>query len=913
MTPQLLIIKIQSLTSGTAKFELGQLKLLASEYQKLHEQCAKRLEQCTSLIKTNRDYLALELVESEPPLLDTISAISFEELPKWDKLCKEYGIDTCPPFDDFQIDLLQSLYTKDIGQTHPLYRDYRRAMRMHNYKNALKVIGTISRINSQDYEIRQEYLRLLNSEIEKAFKKLKEALKNKNKDEILKFYAFLETHKNDFNQEEKDWESISDSVKLIKKDDALKNKTEILKEISELDAEKQWALVLEKIQELKFIEAEYDLKSDESQTELIAQKQSIVDERKKASDLAKLKLITTEETKNALANENKKSTARARLNAYKKFDEKSDLLDKETAKKLNARMGTLRNVMLIKLSFQALCLACIAGAGTYGALYVKNEIQAKERLHQASIRLAQISSNASIDNIKAALDLYKKDYAEFLDTNELTLTQIATKIEQQEEYKSIADSILAKLNSALTEGASLEKTAEINANITSLEDTIKLMLRDDINLYQLKLDSFKTKYNTNLTAIEAEYNAKLKDYLSKTESLIKNIDFDLSTETMQDLAKSREYLDATKKLIEDNSKFFTLHNMDKIKLDDLSLSQLEFEAKINDFLDIKKLLADTLNVDEYFTTLEKLQREVELSNTLKGALASVLSKKQELKYGKGVENFSDEEINNANNISKLSLLESLPSALLELSEVYVYDNGVSTAYTQGALKETKNTWTGGYEIVQRGKEFTPRGTTVFITKNKLSQGNRISKDEIYTNERLSKEAQFINSLHEEKHSLLKLINLIYESDTDPLFKLWFEGEIFNLAMANNTESGLLYSPTAQARAEQVAKHKIGISSLSWLRNDPIKKKEINYSLYSGKLIDLENDAMQKLESTKAVINSKVNLVGFADENGELNIDLKDYAKAKIYAIDRQGKEILLVEDGILLTKAMPFSPLVLRD
>ena len=86
MTPQLIILKIQSLLGGHSGLSTMDKRALAMEYFRLCSQTQSALEHCVALIKSGRDYAALQFAESGK-LLDSINVLTFAELPAWRDFC----------------------------------------------------------------------------------------------------------------------------------------------------------------------------------------------------------------------------------------------------------------------------------------------------------------------------------------------------------------------------------------------------------------------------------------------------------------------------------------------------------------------------------------------------------------------------------------------------------------------------------------------------------------------------------------------------------------------------------------------------------------------------------------------------------------------------------------------------------
>ncbi len=135
-------------------------RALAAEYAELCARAALRLEQMVPLIRTGQDYAALQIAEAPPPVLDLVRQLSFAEVESWRAFCQRRGLPVAQPFDERNVDLVNQLYGKKIGETHPLYRDYRAAIRLRDEQQALRVLQSIRRVNPDDATAQAEYTRL---------------------------------------------------------------------------------------------------------------------------------------------------------------------------------------------------------------------------------------------------------------------------------------------------------------------------------------------------------------------------------------------------------------------------------------------------------------------------------------------------------------------------------------------------------------------------------------------------------------------------------------------------------------------------------------------------------------------------------------------------------------------------------
>ena len=158
MNVERLIARIRGqLELGTPDLEA---RSLAGEYAALCGRARERLEQCATLIRSGQDHAAFQVAESEPDLLGLCAELSFAESDRWNALCRERGLPAGFPLDSQHVLTLEGLYGKAIGENHPLYRDYRDAIRSRDEDRALSVLRSIVRINPDDPNARSELTRL---------------------------------------------------------------------------------------------------------------------------------------------------------------------------------------------------------------------------------------------------------------------------------------------------------------------------------------------------------------------------------------------------------------------------------------------------------------------------------------------------------------------------------------------------------------------------------------------------------------------------------------------------------------------------------------------------------------------------------------------------------------------------------
>jgi hypothetical protein len=174
MHPDKLVSRIKAVLNGdTGHFEI---QSLAHEYTGLLMHIRDRIDQCVTLIRAGNDYAALQVAESAPPLLDTAAKLAFAESNEWLALCRARDLPWPPPLDPREVDLVGSLYGRQISESHPLYRDYRQAIRERDELRAIAILASIIRINPDDRNARHEFVRLGEKISESHLRKLETLL-----------------------------------------------------------------------------------------------------------------------------------------------------------------------------------------------------------------------------------------------------------------------------------------------------------------------------------------------------------------------------------------------------------------------------------------------------------------------------------------------------------------------------------------------------------------------------------------------------------------------------------------------------------------------------------------------------------------------------------------------------------------
>lgn len=185
-----LILRINAVLDGDA--EGFEARALAAEYAALAESVRERMRQCAALIKAGNDNAALQVAEAAPPVLDLAAKLAFERSARWRDYCKENRLPTPHRTDDRVVDAVNGLYAKEIGESHPLYRDYRAAARERDDLRALGVLRSIVRVNGSDKNAREEYERLSAKLRREMLIKLRDAQAHRRDNEVIGIMSAME-------------------------------------------------------------------------------------------------------------------------------------------------------------------------------------------------------------------------------------------------------------------------------------------------------------------------------------------------------------------------------------------------------------------------------------------------------------------------------------------------------------------------------------------------------------------------------------------------------------------------------------------------------------------------------------------------------------------------------------------------
>jgi hypothetical protein len=258
MQVERLIARIRGqLEVGTPDLEA---RSLANEYSTLCLRLRERLEQCNTLIRAGNDNAALQVAESEPDLLTVCAQLSFSEAERWNNLCRERGLPAGFLFDDQQILAVEGLYGKTIGENHPLYRDYRQAMRQRDEDRALTILRSIVRLNPDDPTARSELNRLSEKFLRDALTRVVTFFQEGQRPEAIELMDRMERFGAQHLSEDSRWENARQLRILYLREKAEEQILQLLQEAALAHQQDQWEKCANAIGRIRNLERDHQVK-----------------------------------------------------------------------------------------------------------------------------------------------------------------------------------------------------------------------------------------------------------------------------------------------------------------------------------------------------------------------------------------------------------------------------------------------------------------------------------------------------------------------------------------------------------------------------------------------------------------------------------------------------------------------------
>lgn len=900
MTPQLLIVKIRSVLAGTSGASERERRALAEEYFNVCAECAKGLERVAALVRSGREYPALQVAESSG-LLDSINALLFAELPAWRDFCAAADMPCPPPFDPELLSLAQSLYERGITQTHPLYRDFRRAMRFRNFPEALSVIRTISKINSNDAEAARECEKLRARVAKDRVGELSAALESGDESEILRLCGLLQPD-SDIAETFPIWNAAKAVASQIADKRAAARRAEILGELAHIDAEKNFGEASELVSEIYSLADTRPLSQSESETvEKAAAAAASAQACDRAEKRARLAMdMLAAEVEIPASGADKKRLAKLR-ELRKKAGEK--LAEGELSARVGALEKSLSHALLQKRIALFAAAASVAVCAGIAAYWTAEKISDERRAASAGALIALAESTENPNLRLETAEKFAEQYPDFarLPSYSARLAKIAeTASAQISETERIGAAVerLEKTDFATARSevfdAAAEKIAALDFDIAALPQASRTELKKRLAKVSETLEACTEKRkiarSDELRSLLDSYESLLSDYRKFSAPLAETD------------ARRNALLAKIRPLVEDTSEKFRPHQIDTDRFDDITAKISAARAKYEKFSILRDALFSSRTVYDYLSALEMLSRDGVSPARFFGKLSRISVHAEQIRQGRVLEFVP------AAYVEKLGGAFSADKAVLPEKKFlfgvrkYFRQSG-RPVYSAGVADERTQRWQSGFTTVQEVPEISIGGKITTVRYMKSGSRGRAETGELLSGGSVAPECLIGREVFKtaSAKSLLSALSLAANANVNPAYKLYLESLVFEKLKRNPVGTGFAFSPTARERAEKVEKLAAAMSDYSWIFEKNSRLEFLKGELYSAPLPDLEAEARACVKAAKIAAKNPLEMIAVVDENGKV-APFKS-ADGKLWAVSAAGFGRVDSE-----SEAVPLSP-----
>jgi hypothetical protein len=233
---------------------------LAEEFANACHAANLRLQQCESMIRANDRLQAIQLAESAPNLLDLIALLESPGTLAWRTFCQKNALPVAERIDARAVQALNECYRQGISTDHPLYAAYRKATLTRNDTEALNALRSIARLNPSDANAASELTRMDAKVLATRVDHLATVLNSGNAAQVIAEIESIEA----FGFKSKPDGDIWRKATLVRC-------STLLEEAGKAKAASQWAVALTKIELIRRLQKELDLKLPRAELQQLAE------------------------------------------------------------------------------------------------------------------------------------------------------------------------------------------------------------------------------------------------------------------------------------------------------------------------------------------------------------------------------------------------------------------------------------------------------------------------------------------------------------------------------------------------------------------------------------------------------------------------------------------------------------------
>ncbi len=947
MQAERLIARIRGqLELGTPDLEA---RSLAGEYAALCQRARERLEQCATLVRSGNEHAAFQAAESDPDLLGLCALLSFVESERWHALCRERGLPAGFPLDGQHVLAVEGLYGREIGESHPLYRDYRDAIRRREEDRALSVLRSIVRINPDDPNARSELARLSAKFLRESLGKVATFFEKSREEEAVELMNRMERFgANDLADESRWDDALARRVAWLRSKAAQQVTTNVA-EAAEARAGGHWESCATSLGRVRSLERDHQLTLSAELSTQVVELESWAGELAAVAE-AEASLRATIEGLNdewaTLQQEAARGSSPAilivRLSSWleratpqvERLPE--GILREGRALRQNTRAHLNRRYMVMTTSWVAGLLLVIAGVVYWNILKTQEE-ESRDRFSEASRLIELYDHPAAL----VALDEFERGSISAADQAARKAQTVPLRlrlIRQNADEQRLRLEALA-LTDRRKQGLTLGNVAETENRTTKyLQEFNQLG-----GTLQTKLKAILPEPEGLLSACRQMLDRTRNDVATQIALLNKA----MSDDNVTDLTKAAEALEHLRLLLKtlteakdkDLDSAWAAADRAELRLsgERKTIAALKSLGKAADLAGYLTALADTAanTAGEKSDLSSRASFVYSRAPTLQALPRSALAPRVGAMWDaaatadpSGIFNpatLTDVEQRGLRTLSDTSLADSLRRYTLNLYSIRGITAG-RTVYVTGDIVESKRNITDGVEFSQKAKELTREGAVVETTWSRREFNNGVRAGEEIATPAAISELDFIRQVSRFQDAksgkllepLIRTMDRVRRSDSRyPELRAYQLQELYKLATTRPDAWGLLFSPSAQRDADQLRR----ITQNSLRPYDFLfKEKWADLQLELRAFLTPPGGAGYTEEArfwraTFANLrNRKLIFAGWVGRDGkpELRETIKGSA---LYGLDNEGKATVLFrvgDDGEVkrVAEAAPLTPLL---
>jgi hypothetical protein len=895
-------------------------RALAAEYA---EECAKvveRLEHIVPLIRQGQDFPALQIAESPPPVLDLVRQLSFAEAEKWYAHCLQHGLPPARPFDERSVDLVNKLYGKKISETHPLYREYRQAIRLRREDEALRVLRSIRRVNPDDTNAQAEFARLAHKIFEQRRAALDEALAGNDAHRALALMDAIETDSLPGRDQSATWQQAQNFRETYHAEAARRHFLDLAAQMRQTQAAGQWRAALPLLSEwdLQRNQFTFPLPEDaetaagqirEWATGQLTAQEKDTERKQHWRDLgAYLDKLAREEPDNKTTRTLTAELAHLREHARALAADAQGLPGEQPPPDLLPRLEQETARLQIRLRQRHLRAAGFAAAALVVlALLLAAAYWYRQRTQLRETELAAIQQHFKDGATKALADTLKEYDAHFHSPEAdpamgALLTQARDFVNAHQAVVDRFDKELAQINDSAANPSS-SQIHELLASLDKLEKETTALGADDAQRGTAAVQNLRVRLNQRLASLQDSRAARLADIAKRARGILEEkLALPMTAEAAQPLiADAKTILAEADSLPVDAAATSASETEARAQLADLNQKVETLTVGAHDALVSRGQLGLVRNLDDYHAAIMALVKNPLASETSAAAARALTAKNsdwadvaQRILLPGDAETWAflkqvgearvlPKEHNQAEDLAFTKLINNNALNDIHRAELVTYADGEETAREPVALaglpKEKSVKLETVEELQQTANKINPDGSAAELALDWKQFTGRKPSGQKLENIKLTPEAQLLThvrgaysrDLDTIAQPLLRVLDDVRaEPGVSPVFKAYVEQELLQIMQNRPRDWGLKFSPKAQAAAQELGKITGGhLQPADWLFTAPTARLAANLQAFYDRTAadDYFEDAMTNLQALLKKHATVLRFAGYVDLTG----------------------------------------------